>query len=148
MSLSLKPVSTLSFFLGRAKAPHAALKQTLQKHSITDFNQHCSVEEIKLLQSTINHFSIFHANIRSIQKNFSKLCELLSNICVLPDIIVLSETWMSNSSFFKPALPGYNFIYSPSVSNRSGGVAFFVKTCRSYEIVEGVSFEQCDVDDL
>ena len=35
-----------------------------------------------------------------------------------------------------------------SNSNQSGGVAFLVRACHSYEVVEGVSFEQCDVDDL
>ena len=35
-----------------------------------------------------------------------------------------------------------------SNSNQSRGVAFFVRACHSYEVVEGVSFEQCDVDDL
>ena len=32
--------------------------------------------------------------------------------------------------------------------NQPGDVAFFVRACNSYEIVEGVSFVQCDVDDL
>ena len=35
-----------------------------------------------------------------------------------------------------------------SNSNQSGGVEFFVRACHSYEVVEGVSFKLCDVDDL
>ena len=45
-------------------------------------------------------------------------------------------------------LHGYDFVNKLSNSNQSGGVAFFVRACHSYEVVEGVSFKQCDVDDL
>ena len=66
----------------------------------------------------------------------------------LPDVICVCETLLTNLRPFVGKLYGYDFVNKLSNSGQSGGVAFFVKTCRSYEIVEGVSFEQCDVDDL
>ena len=43
---------------------------------------------------------------------------------------------------------GYDFVNKQSNSNQSGGNAFFVRACHSYDVVEGVSLEQSDVDDL
>ena len=42
----------------------------------------------------------------------------------------------------------YDFVNILSNSIQSGGVTFFVRACHSYEVVEGVSFEQSDVDGL
>ena len=49
---------------------------------------------------------------------------------------------------FISKLEGYEFVNKISNSNQSGGVAFFVKNWLDYEVVEDISFNQCDVDDL
>ena len=87
-------------------------------------------------------------NIRSLNANIYKIEEFLSVVEGLPDVICVCETWLTNLRPFVGKLYGYDFVNKLSNSNQSGGVAFFVRACHSYEVVEGVSFEQCDVDDL
>ena len=60
---------------------------------------------------------------------------------------LVCETRLTNLRIFVDKLYGYDFVKKFSNSNQSGGVAFFVRACLSNEVVEGVSFEQYDVDD-
>ena len=111
-------------------------------------SQYCSVEDVKLLPLSGGQLTLFHANIRSIQKNFIKLYDLLCDISVLPDIIALSETWVSKTSFFKPNLPGYNYVFTPTTSNRSGGVAFFIKETIQFQINRDLNFKCASCENL
>ena len=61
---------------------------------------------------------------------------------------LVCETRLTNLRIFVDKLYGYDFVNKLSNSNQSSVVAFFVRACHSYEVVEDVSFEQCDVDDL
>ena len=103
------------------------------KHS---FEQHCNVEEISSFRPNSIHepFFIMHINIRSLQKNFTKLQELLSDISPSPDLIALSETWHDSSSFFRPCLSNYDFVSSSHSCNKAGGVAMFLKKQFSFFI--------------
>ena len=87
-------------------------------------------------------------NIRNLIANLYKIEEFLSAVEGLPDVICVCETWLTILRSFVGKLHGYEFVNKVSKGNRSGGVAFFVKDCHTYEIVEDVFFSQCDVDDL
>ena len=81
-------------------------------------------------------------------ENIYKIEEFSSVVEGLPDVICMCEKWLFNLRPFIGKLYGYDFVNKLSNSNQSGGVAFFVRACHSYEVVKGVSFEQCNVDDL
>ena len=87
-------------------------------------------------------------NIRSLNADIYEIEEILSVVEGLPDVICVCETWLTNLRPFVGTLYGYDFVNKLSNSNQSGGVAYFDRACHSYEFVEGVSYEQCDVDDL
>ena len=70
--------------------------------------------------------SIFHADIRSLNSNHRKLCKFLVSICVDFDIIILTEIWSSNISFYHNILPGYIFHYVLPPKGNVGGVGIFV----------------------
>ena len=55
--------------------------------------------------------SVLHVNIRSLIKNMSKLEELILGMSVNPDLIAISETWLTNSKAVNVNLPGYNFFF-------------------------------------
>ena len=95
-----------------------------------------------------NTISVVYMNIRSINANLHKIEEFFNLVKNLPDIICVCETWLTSLRPFMGKLHGYDFVNKLSNSNQSGGVAFFVRACHSYEVVEGISFKQCDVDDL
>jgi len=56
--------------------------------------------------------SVFHLNIRSLNSNHRKLCQFLQLLCIHFNIIVLTEIWSTNITFYCNILPGYNFHYS------------------------------------
>ena len=95
-----------------------------------------------------NIISVVYMNIRSLNANLYKIEEFLSIVENLPDVICVCETWLTSLRPFIGKLQGYDFVNKISNSNQSGGVAFFIKDCHTYEIVEDVCFSQCDVDDL
>ena len=75
-------------------------------------------------------FTFLQVNIRSIKKNIDDLSILLSQRKLNPDIIALSETWITCSSHYKPRLKGYNYINGKFPYNgysNVGGVGFLLK---------------------
>lgn len=71
------------------------------------------------------NFTIFHQNIRSINKNFDKLVAYLSTVDGKPDIIVLTEAWLSeDGDVARFTLPGYS-VFAAGSQARSGGIVVF-----------------------
>ena len=70
--------------------------------------------------------SIFHVNIRSLNANHNKLITFLLCLNFNFDILILSEIWSTNLSYFLNLLPNYDFFYD-SPSARAGGVGIYVK---------------------
>ena len=69
--------------------------------------------------------SIFSRNIRSFSKNIDHLLCSFESKFNLPDILVLQETWFSQSSI--QILEGYNSYNTLRQTGRYGGVSVFVK---------------------
>ena len=87
-------------------------------------------------------------NIRSLNATVYKIEEFLNSVEDLPDVICVCETWLTSKRPLIGKLKGYEFVKRFFNSNQSGGVASFVKNCLDYEVVEDISFKECDVDDL
>ena len=106
-------------------------------------------EEVKRLSTSFNtpQFSILHLNIRSIQKNLNKLQQFLCEIDFLPDVIALSEIWVSETSFFKPNLNGYEYVFESS-KNKAGGVALFIKDSINYSLRNDLKFNSFMCENL
>ena len=85
---------------------------------------------------------------KNLNTNIYKIQEFLSVVKGLPDAIFVFKTWLTNLKPFVGKLYGYDFVNKLYKYNQPGDVAFLVRACHSYEVVEGVSFVQCDVDDL
>lgn len=91
-------------------------------NSITSFNT-----EIFEIYNKNKTLSIFHNNIRSIQKNFDDLTIYLEALQCKFDVIILTETWqLANSDIYN--IKGYNSYYNKSNFNQNDGVMIFVKS--------------------
>ena len=55
-------------------------------------------------------FSIFHCNIRSLEKNKSLLHDILSTVKTTPDIIAISESKINENTSANLNIPGYAFV--------------------------------------
>ena len=111
-------------------------------------SQKCTIESLAqgINNSLHKSFFIMHLNIRSLQRNFHKLQDLLCEIKNSPDLIALSEIWQN--TFFIPSLPNYEFVQSSFSCNRAGGVAFFLNKKYNYKIRQDISLSTHKCEDL
>jgi hypothetical protein len=80
-----------------------------------------------------NCFSVFHANCRSIVKNFNNLITTINLLTPLVPVIAVSELWTNsdNESFYN--IPGYNFVVKSRQQTMGGGVGLYI--CDDYNFV-------------
>jgi exonuclease III len=89
----------------------------------------------ELSKLNIGGFSVFHLNIRSLQKNFDNFKFFLQSCNTNFDVICLSETWcdtqVANNSLYH--LPNYTVIEQVrTTGKRGGGILMYVSNIYSY----------------
>ena len=119
-------------------------RKTSNESSSTRKNKNQKDNKERVIHKSI---AILYLNIRSLNKNFDKLHNLLVNMISKPDIIALSETWITEKRFDKYNLPGFYFLHTKSPSN-SGGVAFFISNQYNAEIIHDYDLNVKDCEDL
>ena len=121
--------------------PNINLSKNPKERSIeknVDFPIYSSIEDIKKLtnKNKLNsdqYFSIIHINLRSINKNFDKLRQLIAELPFDPSCIAVTETKInkrSNLDCIK--LSNYEFIHTDSLTC-AGGVGLYIKNSFNYE---------------
>lgn len=96
------------------------------KHTEINTFRAVSVDELVRYVEGPTGLSLFHTNIRSINKNFNELQVFLEKIDVAFDVIALTETWnISNHNYF--SLLGYYPYYNNGNINQNDGVVVYVK---------------------
>lgn len=87
------------------------------------------------VQNRMN-LSIFHFNVRSLNKNCNELYTFLFSLDVNFDVLVISEIWSVNLELFRNAFPGNSFYYDAPGSGIVGGVGVFVRNCYSCNVID------------
>ena len=91
-------------------------------------------------------FSIFHCNIRSLEKNKSLLHDILSTVKTTPDIIAISESKINDNTSANLNIPGYAFVNTNS-KTQAGGVGLYLsndlKFSRSDLDISDFGIESC-----
>lgn len=90
-------------------------------------------------------FEIVHQNIRSIRANFDLFVTELSARSKLPQIIILTEIWISSYESKLYELPNYTLFINSSEETRAGGVAVYISSCLSVRDCVSVKFTSADV---
>ena len=70
-------------------------------------------------------FSLFHLNIRSLQRNFNNLINLLSLLDINFTLIGVSGTWLNEPSHLLE-IDGYNFIHKHRPNISGGEVGLYI----------------------
>ena len=130
-------------------------KKSLDNIPTTSNTTNCAIttKHVQYITSSeINtHFNnsliIIHVNVRSLNKNFDKLYELITEMKIKPDVIGLTETWINKTRPFTNSLPGYNFIHNNSKQSH-GGVGFFISNCQTYKITSNFDLNLDDCEDM
>ena len=120
-------------------------------------NSECNYCETKQAKPNLypsnrpKNFTYFHFNIRSLQKNFESLEQLLINLNIQPDVIGLMETKIkiNASNYISNQLPGYHFLHTDSATN-SGGVSIgiFIKDNVDFVLREDLKSKSLDCENL
>lgn len=106
------------------------------------------VDEVKqLLEKQSKAFSVFHCNIRSLNKNLNHLEELLVTLGHDFSIIGISETKLSNNTHSNVDLPNYNFIRHDSIT-QAGGVGLYINNNVDYRIRDDLSLNNNNYENL
>ena len=103
-----------------------------------------------LINKSLNkksNISFLNLNIRSLNKNFAKLEILLTKLNFNPDIIGITETWISENKPLTHTLNGYDFIYKKFTGD-VGGTAFFVKNNLNYSIIDTYNLNLQNCEDI
>ena len=97
-----------------------------------DDSKYCSQTEAIIINKKCK-FSLLCMNIRSLNANFNKLNELLTNYDILRDIIAMSETKLKLSQLYNSKLSRYHF-YHKGTTTSWEGVGLFIKESLSISI--------------
>lgn len=94
------------------------------------------IQEVAELQTYFKNnsiFSLFHNNIRSLQRNFEDLQILLCNINIEFDVIALTESWVLNE-IEHINLINYDTVYNYGNINKNDGVVAFINSHLNYNV--------------
>ena len=103
----------------------------------------------------LNHFdkssfSMLHLNIRSLQKKFDSLFNLLMTLKFECKVICITETWCSDNSMnhnlFK--LPQYNSIHQVRRTGKGEGIAIFLHESLTFNVRHDLSVNNADIEAL
>ena len=87
------------------------------------------------LQNDCNSLILMHLNIRSLQKNYDDLYDLVALLSFQPDVVCLSESRI-NQPLKSIQLHGYNFI-NAKPNKQAGGTAIYVCFKLKFSQIDG-----------
>ena len=111
-----------------------------QLDSFTENGTYFTAENLNKPSDDIPAFSVFHLNVRSLNKHANELVSLLSSIKISFDIICLTEVHNTNLDHFSSLLNGYVYHPVPSLRGNVGGVCVYVKADIKFEVLHDLTF--------
>ena len=132
-----------------APRPKVETKTKVNYNPFIDIN--CSYLKPKDLKNDLfgkdnSGFSIFHNNVRSVNKNLMDVKEIFRKCDVIPTIIAITET-KHNSSTALPEMTGYDFENINSCTS-AGGVGIFILKKFDYSIRNDLKLGVRECEDI
>lgn len=102
------------------------------KPNIENYSRNLNLQDFNVIlrsrqNSLMQGISVIHLNIRSLNANLEEFQALIKSFDNPIDIIVLTEIWTTNISFYSNVLPDYNLITDLPLSTKVGGVGIFTR---------------------
>ena len=91
---------------------------------------------------------MLHLNIKSLQKNFDSLLNLLMTLKFEFKVICITETWCSDNSMNHNLfeLPQYKSIHQVRRAGKVGGIAVFLHESLTFNIRHDLSISNANID--
>ena len=100
--------------------------EVYQGLSLTEVSPYYSIENYNSsFKDSPSSLNIFSFNVRSFKRNGELFTSFLKSLYKLPDIVVLTETWIDNIDKDTYAMEGYNEFHTIREHGRSGGVTIY-----------------------
>ena len=103
------------------------------------------MSSFKELKFNSNDFNIIHQNIRSLRSNFEQFVLHLNEIHEKPQLIVLSEIWISDFEVPAYQIEGYNCFAKCNNLKRAGGVIMYVSNVYSCTVNDTYDLQSADM---
>ena len=94
---------------------------------IIDNCDYLDVSDVNSLRHTDKDLLILQLNIRGLLSKQDLLKQLLSEFKVLPDIVLICETWLKKDTAGKLDMPNYKCYHKHRIDRLGGGVSVLVK---------------------
>lgn len=89
---------------------------------------------------------IMHENIRSTRGNFDDLKALITTLSSQPDLIAVSDTWLTENTTFSYQLEGYGSLHMVRTARDHGGVSIYVRNTYQSNSIHELSFLNNTID--
>ena len=109
--------------------PYKELEQLLKLENGCEYSDVSDQILDQAATSANNSINILHLNIRSICKNHDQLVMLLKDLCdkgIVVHVIVLCETFLTNSNQALVDIENYTAVHRPRLSERGGGISAYL----------------------
>ena len=110
-----------------------------------------SVDRFNSIPGTARLFTVMGMNIRSFNANFDAFEGFLQSLSCKPNIIALTETWMSQRNSAVCEIPGYRSCHTFRSNRAGGGASVFIAGDVDFRKIENMSIcnetiETCAVE--
>ena len=108
---------------------------------INEISKYYDLATFKTLTSsyTTSNLKLLHLNARSLPRNFEHITSFLKYLTNSPDIIAITETWLTNFNKDLFQLEGYHAYHLVRHTNPHGGVSLFVSKSIQTEIIDSLT---------
>ena len=108
---------------------HSDLNELSKYYDLTSYN--------KITYSSHHILNVLHVNARSVPKNFDNITAFLNSLFTFPDILSVTETWLTDTNKDLFQLPGYYSYHLTRTVRPHGGVSVFISnSIQSQQIPE------------
>jgi len=106
-------------------------------------------EQVSKHGVTDQSFSILHANLRSLPKNFDSFTAYITSLKHEFPVMGVTENWLNDNLAQLYCLDGYNIINAcRRDGRRGGGASLLLKDCLSYSVRPDLAIDCSDTDSL
>ena len=99
------------------------------------------------MASTNSSATIFHNNLRSLNKNMDSILETFQNCQTSPDIVAFSETRLNGSSDI-PGMKGYHPFEGVHSPTAAGGVGAYISNKINFSIRNDLALNLTGCEDI
>ena len=123
----LNSLPSLPHLMSLHDSPEAEEDFNLSLDILNIDSKYISVSDFQQNKYNVPTFSFLNFNIRSLLANYDKFTDMIQNCKLEIDVILITESWLSENCAEFLNIPSYTSKHSFRTLQRGGGVSIFIK---------------------